>query len=104
MQEWGKGYASAPDSVQHRALLCFSVNNIQLMEFYGTSMRWWGVQVAALEAADEADEVAARIGAANTLVRQPDGTLKVPPSPGIICSGPASSATHAAFGRAGCEL
>ena len=33
-------------------------------------------QVAALEAADEVDEVAASIGAANTLVRQPDGRLK----------------------------
>jgi len=33
-------------------------------------------QVAALEAADEVDDVAARIGAANTLVRQPDGSLK----------------------------
>ena len=33
-------------------------------------------QVAALEAADEVDEVAASIGAANTLVRQPGGTLK----------------------------
>ncbi|KAK9845273.1 hypothetical protein WJX81_001847 [Elliptochloris bilobata] len=33
-------------------------------------------KVAALEAADEADEVAAKIGAANTLVRQPDGSLK----------------------------
>ena len=36
-------------------------------------------QVAALEAADEVDDVAARIGAANTLVRQPDGSLKARP-------------------------
>lgn len=33
-------------------------------------------QVAALECADEADSVAARIGAANTLVRTPEGKLK----------------------------
>ena len=33
-------------------------------------------QVAALEAAQEVDPVAARIGAANTLVRQRDGSLK----------------------------
>ena len=33
-------------------------------------------QVAALEAAQEVDAVAARIGAANTLVRQQDGSLK----------------------------
>ena len=32
--------------------------------------------MAALEAAQEVDPVAARIGAANTLVRQQDGSLK----------------------------
>ncbi len=34
------------------------------------------MQVAALEAAQDVDTVAARIGAANTLVRQRDGSLK----------------------------
>ena len=34
------------------------------------------MQLAALECAEEADPVAARIGAANTLVRQPGGGLK----------------------------
>ena len=32
--------------------------------------------MAALEAAHQVDPVAKRIGAANTLVRQPDGTMK----------------------------
>jgi shikimate 5-dehydrogenase len=34
------------------------------------------MQVAALEAAQEVDPVAAHIGAANTLVRQRDGSMK----------------------------
>lgn len=34
------------------------------------------VQLAALECADEVDSVAQQIGAVNTLVRQPNGTLK----------------------------
>jgi 3-dehydroquinate dehydratase/shikimate dehydrogenase len=34
------------------------------------------VQLAALECAESCDPVAERIGAANTLVRQPDGSLR----------------------------